>query len=198
MQSVPDLVFRLFYVAGLVAQVIIRAPIARQRRQNKIVTDLTDRQEWALLWVLLLGMFILPVLFLLTPWLKFANYRLRTRTALLGMPLMGGALYLFWRSHVDLGRDWSPTLEIREGHRLVTNGVYTHIRHPMYASQWLFAAAQALLLQNWIAGLSGIVCFLPLYIFRVPKEEQMLIDAFGEEYRADMRRTGRVLPRIRA
>jgi protein-S-isoprenylcysteine O-methyltransferase Ste14 len=39
------------------------------------------------------------------------------------------AVWLFWRSHADLGRNWSPSLELREGHELVTEGVYRYVRH---------------------------------------------------------------------
>ena len=66
------------------------------------------------------------------------------------------ALLLFWRSHANLGRNWSPSLQLREGHALVTRNtyrhIYRHIRHPIYESQWLWNIAQALLLRNWITG----------------------------------------------
>ena len=61
---------------------------------------------------------------------------------------------------------------------------------------WLRGVAQALLLQNWIAGWAGLVSFLPLYLLRVPREERMMLDKFGETYRAYMGRTGRVFPRL--
>ena len=99
-----------------------------------------------------------------------------------------------WRSHTDLGQNWSESLQIRQGHQLVTSGIYRHIRHPMYAFGWLFGIVQALLLQNWIAGLSGLVSFAVLYFLRVPREEQMMLDQFGEEYQSYMKRTGRVIP----
>ena len=67
----------------------------------------------------------------------------------------------------------------------------------MYASQWLWSTAQALLLQNWIAGWAGLALFLPLYLSRVPREEQMMLDRFGGAYHAYMDRTGRVVPRLR-
>ena len=66
----------------------------------------------------------------------------------------------------------------------------------MYASEWLWGIAQALLLQNWVAGWAGLALFTPLYVLRVPREERMMLDQFGEEYRAYMDRTGRVVPRI--
>src|SRR5215204_5393163 len=66
----------------------------------------------------------------------------------------------------------------------------------MYASIWLWGIAQTLLLQNWIAGWASIVLFVPMYVLRVSREEQM-IEQFGEAYRAYMNRTGRVGPRLR-
>jgi protein-S-isoprenylcysteine O-methyltransferase Ste14 len=67
----------------------------------------------------------------------------------------------------------------------------------MYASQWLWSLAQMLLLPNWIAGWSSLATFLPLYLSRVPNEERMMLDHFGDAYRAYAERTGRVLPRLR-
>jgi protein-S-isoprenylcysteine O-methyltransferase Ste14 len=66
----------------------------------------------------------------------------------------------------------------------------------MYASQWLWIIAQMLLLQNWVAGVGGALTFLPLYFWRVPGEEQMMVEQFGAQYRAYMARTGRVMPRL--
>lgn len=88
------------------------------------------------------------------------------------------------------------SLEIREGHSLVTQGVYRYTRHPMYAAHWLWGLAQPLLLQNWIAGFAMLVPSLPLYLYRVPREEQMLLEQFGEEYREYMDRTGWIVPRF--
>jgi len=66
----------------------------------------------------------------------------------------------------------------------------------MYAAHWLWGIAQALLLQNWIAGLAFLASFIPLYLLLVPREEQMMLEYFGEEHRLYMNRTGRViLPR---
>jgi protein-S-isoprenylcysteine O-methyltransferase Ste14 len=66
----------------------------------------------------------------------------------------------------------------------------------MYASQCLWGFAQALLLHNWIAGCAGLVAFLPLYLVRVPREERMMLDHFGDDYRAYCVQTGRIVPRL--
>jgi protein-S-isoprenylcysteine O-methyltransferase Ste14 len=66
----------------------------------------------------------------------------------------------------------------------------------MYASQLLQSLAQALLLPNWLAGLGGMATFLGFYFVRMPEEEQMMLDHFGDEYRAYQERTGRIVPRL--
>jgi protein-S-isoprenylcysteine O-methyltransferase Ste14 len=87
-------------------------------------------------------------------------------------------------------------LEILQSHVLVTHGVFSHIRHPRYAAHLLWGIAQVFLLQNWIAGFSMLVTFLPGYFYRSRVEERMMIEHFGDEYRSYMGRTGRLFPRL--
>ena len=150
--------------------------------------------------LLSVGLIFAPALYASTSWLERADYRLppeaQRSAGGVGAALMILAVWLFWRSHADLGPNWSPSLQIREGHALVTQGVYRHVRHPMYAAEWLWGIAQVLLLQNWVAGWAGLTLFRPLYVLRVPREERMMLDRFGEEYHAYMDRTGRVVPHL--
>ena len=153
-------------------------------------------QEQMLLGLLTLGGFIVPLIYAATNWLDFANYTLPAWAGWLGVVLTAAALFVFWRAHADLGLNWSPSLEIREKHELITRGIYGVIRHPMYASQWLLVIAQPLLLQNWIAGFLNFLVFIPFYLLRVKAEEQMMLDSFGMQYQEYMKNTGRVLPKI--
>ena len=66
----------------------------------------------------------------------------------------------------------------------------------MYASQWLWAFAQILLLQNWIAGFSSLVVFIPFYFLRVKAEEQLMLEQFGDQYRFYMQKVGAVFPKL--
>jgi protein-S-isoprenylcysteine O-methyltransferase Ste14 len=66
----------------------------------------------------------------------------------------------------------------------------------MYSSFWLWAIAQALLLPNWVAGLSGVVGVGLLYFGRIGAEEALMQKSFGDEYRSYAARTGRIFPRI--
>jgi protein-S-isoprenylcysteine O-methyltransferase Ste14 len=191
---------KVVYVLGVLAEMAIRIPHERRRRKTWMVVDRVTRLERSLLGLLFLGMFFIPAIYVFTPWLDKANYRLSTgaqgRAGGVGTTILAVAVWLFWRSHTDLGRNWSPSLQLREGHMLVTGGVYRFIRHPMYASMWLWGIAQALLLWNWIAGWASLVLFLPLYVLRVPREERMMLEYFGDAYRMYMNRTARVIPHL--
>ena len=192
--------FGMVYFLGMLAEVVIRVPHEQRRRQTRMKLERVDWSERPLLVLMFVGMFFIPLVYTFTSRLDGADYRLpreaRESAGGVGMIILAMAVWLFWRSHADLGRNWSPSLELREGHELVTEGVYRSVRHPMYASMWLWGVAQALLLQNWIAGWASLVMFMPLYLLRVPREERMMLDEFGEEYRAYMDRTGRVIPRL--
>jgi protein-S-isoprenylcysteine O-methyltransferase Ste14 len=193
--------FATIYFAGMVAEILLRLPYDRQRRQIAKTDQRVSSTEKAVLGGLLVGIFVLPLIYSLTSWLDRADYRLspgaRARAGWVGTGLLAAAIWLFWRAHRDLGSNWSPSLEIGEQHTLVTEGIYRHIRHPMYASQAVWSLAQLLLLPNWIAGWAGLVTFLPLYLSRIPNEEQMMLDHFGKAYQDYCARTGRLVPPLR-
>jgi protein-S-isoprenylcysteine O-methyltransferase Ste14 len=187
---------KIIYFAGMITQIIIRAPFDRQRRKTKVAKDRMDRREGILLGILFLSIGVLPLIYALTPWLDFANYSFPGWVAWVGIAIFVASLYVFWRAHYDLGRNWSPTLQILEGHKLITKGIYAYIRHPMYASEWLWVFAQPLLLQNWIAGVGAALLFIPFYFGRVAGEERMMLKQFGKEYEAYMQRSGRIVPKF--
>jgi len=189
-------IFEIVFWAALVVEMTIRAPINKARKKEKMTEQRVSSQEKLLLILLLLGMFIVPLIYSASTWLDFANYALPTWTGWIGAVLIVLALIVFWRAHVDLKTNWSPSLEIREKHELITRGIYGYIRHPMYASQWLWVIAQPLLLQNWLAGWLNLVVFIFFYSLRIRAEEKMMIDTFGEQYREYMKKVGAVFPNL--
>ncbi|MCY1383563.1 hypothetical protein D9M69_717040 [compost metagenome] len=64
----------------------------------------------------------------------------------------------------------------------------------MYTSFMLMGVGQALLLPNWVAGLAGLFGFALLFFLRVDKEERMMLEIFGIQYRDYMQRTKRIVP----
>jgi protein-S-isoprenylcysteine O-methyltransferase Ste14 len=191
-----DSIFEIIYLIGFVIGSVVRKLYVRGHRQNKIADDWEVGLDKLLLVIVSIGFIVVPLVYLLTGWPAFADYELPNWAGWVGTVVFAGALFLLWRSHVDLGRNWSPMIVIREEHSLVTGGVYKYMRHPMYSAHFLWAIAQVLLLQNWIAGPAFLVTSVPLYLFRVPVEERMMLKRFGEEYRLYINRTGRMFPRL--
>ncbi len=191
------LLLKIAYMAGWLACFAIRWPYQRQWKTNVFRDDRQGGIERLLLAAMFLTMMVLPLVYVFSSCLSFADYRLRGWAGATGMAVFVVAVWLFWRSHRDLGGNWSPTLQIRERHELVVSGIYARIRHPMYAAIWLWALAQALLIQNWIAGPPVLLAFAAMYVYRREAEEEMMIERFGDAYRAYAARVPRLFPRFR-
>ncbi|EQA99800.1 hypothetical protein L288_19130 [Sphingobium quisquiliarum P25] len=112
----------LVWLLVMVAMFLIRTPHSLRNSANVIVDAHKDRTEVALLGGMFLTMMVLPLFHLATDLLGFANYGLPAWATWIGALAQLPFLWLFWRSHADLGRNWSPGLEVRENHALVTNG----------------------------------------------------------------------------
>ena len=186
----------LVWLASMILMTVIRAPFAKQTAGNTIVETRAITIERVLLGLVAVGGTFLPILHLAIGFLSFANYSPPIWASILGVVVLVPGFWLFWRSHADLGRNWSVTTELREDHDLTTGGVYARVRHPMYTSIWILFAAQPLLVHNWIAGWSGLLAFALLYVVRVPYEEAMMRDRFGTLYEEYCSRTGRLFPKL--
>jgi protein-S-isoprenylcysteine O-methyltransferase Ste14 len=185
---------KIAFVVLAVGWYVIRFPYARRSRRTPVARSARGTRETVLLLISLTGLGLVPLLYVATGFPRFADYPFRPGQALLGVLVGVAALAMFHLTHRALGRNWSVSLEVRERHKLVTDGVYRHVRHPMYTAFWLWAVAQALLLPNWVAGFAGLVGFGTLYFLRVAHEERLMVEAFGEDYRAYMARTARLVP----
>jgi len=109
---------------------------------------------------------------------------------------VGLVTVIFWTwTQVVLDTQWSAQLQLTKNHHLITTGPYARMRHPLYTAIFGWCAALSLLTANWIFV---AVCVLSVagLVWRVPKEEQMMIEAFGDEYKAHMQRTGRFFPKF--
>lgn len=186
----------IIWALGIIAWTAIRWPHRRKARKTKVVADRKSTSEQLALGLCIVGLVAIPALHLVTGVLGFADYTFQPALAYLGMPAMVGFLVMFHLSHKHLARNWSVTLEIREDHKLVSTGVYSRIRHPMYTSFWLWGIAQFLLIPNWIAGTVGLLSVAWLYFSRINQEEAMMQAQFGEDYTNYCKRTGRLIPKL--
>jgi protein-S-isoprenylcysteine O-methyltransferase Ste14 len=187
---------KFIWLAFGIAWAILRQQPGQRSRKTPVRYSARGAREFALLGASLTGLGIVPVIYVATHFPRFADYPFVPALSYLGVAVDVVCLWLFYRTHRDLGQNWSVSLDLRERHTLVTTGVYGVVRHPMYSGFWLMALAQLLLLPNWIAGPAGVIGFGILFFGRVGREEEMMISAFGDEYRSYMRRTSRVIPGI--
>jgi len=189
--SLFDFVFLVVFIISF----IIRVPHEKVNRNSVITKSKFDSLEKIGLFFVGSGALIFPLIYLFTPLFNFANYNVNPWTASAGAILSIPGLWLFWRSHNDLGRQFSPKLEIKESHALITEGVYKHIRHPMYSASLLNSISQLLLIGNWIVAPSYLLSFSFLYLTRVKREEALMLKQFGESYKNYMNNTNRLFPK---
>jgi protein-S-isoprenylcysteine O-methyltransferase Ste14 len=190
------------YLAGLLfAEALrIRWRVARLRSRGsrRRTGGPVSAPEAIVMLAVVLGIWVFPLTRAFTNWLRAFDYSCPGWIVWVAAAVSCAGLIIRWKAHRSLGRHWSPTVEMMEGQILVTDGIYGRIRHPIYASLVPWAAAQPFLLQNVVAGWGGVLAVALIWIVRVPREEAMMLETFGDQYREYMARTGRLIPRRRA
>lgn len=103
----------------------------------------------------------------------------------IGMTIAAMGIFLWALARVQLGSSFSVSAQAR---RLVTTGLYSKFRNPIYLFGGIGYVGLFIALGNWIV----LAAFLALYTFqigRVKREEKVLEAAFGDEYRRYRART---------
>ena len=95
---------------------------------------------------------------------------------------------------VTLGRFYTTTLKITEGHEVVSTGPYARVRHPGYLGYLLMWGAFGVLLGNLVTLFLIPMMFVPVYLYRISVEEKMLAKELGDEYVQYQKRTRRLVP----
>lgn len=185
---------RAVVAAAALALVAIPALVHRGR-QSEVVRSRKGAAERVLLGLVSLG-FLCALLWVATDLFRFADYPLRVAAFVAGTACLLVGLALLYRSHADLGANWSISLEVRDGQRLVTRGVYGRLRHPMYLALILYGLGQTLVLPNWLAGPAYLAAFILLVACRLGPEERLMAETFGAGYEAYRARTRRLIPSL--
>jgi protein-S-isoprenylcysteine O-methyltransferase Ste14 len=95
-----------------------------------------------------------------------------------------------------LGEDFDPALRLLKVPALVTEGPYARMRHPIYLAFLLMQIAVLFLTANWFIGFCGIAIIVSVIAIRIPEEEKLLIEQFGDEYHNYIKHTGSLLPKL--
>lgn len=196
MNRAAEVPFKIALGALFLALILVRVRHKHDWEKSRKIRHRHRRREVLLLAMVSLGWCPL-YLYLLTPWLDRFHLPFPAGLRWLGAAIFLAGDGLFYWSHQSLGRNWSPLVEIREGHTLITHGPYRWVRHPMYASVFVIGAGLSLLAANAIVLATWLPSFMLMYILRVRSEEELMIEQFGDQYREYMKRSGRLWPMSR-
>ena len=116
--------------------------------------------------------------------------------AVAGIALMLAGILIRWAAIYTLGRYFTRTVAILEGHRIVRDGLYKHLRHPSYAGSLLGNLGLGLALSNWLSIVIILVPDLAATLYRIRIEEQALLESFGDEYFEYAQGTKRLIPKV--
>lgn len=137
-----------------------------------------------------------PFVYLVNPtWLAWSRVGLPDWVRWLGVGIgVVNTFGIYWLFR-SIGTGITPVSATRKEHKLVTNGIYKYIRHPLYTFGSSMFLTFGMMADSWFIAALGILTFI-LMAIRTPKEEANLIEKFGDEYRDYMKSTGRFLPKL--
>ncbi len=198
----PESTFRIAFWILFGGILVMRAYFSLRVRQagERLMPDRAaiEREGRGMFAVRVVGFFLLIALLALyaldSPWLRALSIRLPDWLRWAGFGLGLASLAMWTWTQAVLGTEWSPQLQTREEHHLVTTGPYARVRHPLYTAMFGVGTAFALVSANWCFVLLAVAVIAGLAA-RAPREEQMMLATFGDEYRAYMQRTGRFFPK---
>jgi protein-S-isoprenylcysteine O-methyltransferase Ste14 len=170
-------------------------------KQHKWMINLKNNREGKINFMIrrfflgpVLGIFML-IYFINPPWIKFLAIPFPPYGNWIGTFLgLLGIGFLTW-VHICLGKEWSADLKLNADHQLIESGPYSRIRHPMYTALITIYFALGIISSNYII-LTIFMMIIISVVIRIPEEEKMMIERFGERYKIYMQNTGRILPKF--
>jgi protein-S-isoprenylcysteine O-methyltransferase Ste14 len=115
----------------------------------------------------------------------------RWLAALLGVACLGATI----RCWARMGKDWRMAVAVGEKTNLITDGLFSRIRHPIYAFSIMLMVCTAIVIPTLPFVLVALA-HIALWNVKARNEERYLLDTQGEEYKQYVQRTGRFFPRI--
>lgn len=157
----------------------------RKRERTSIVGIALQGVSYLVVWI-----FRRPAFSSIVSFRKFVEIAL----AVLTMALAIGSVWFCSAAVRTLGKQWSITARVLEGHKLITSGPYNIVRNPIYTGMFGMLLATGLAISHWIGLLIAIVVYAVGTAIRMRSEERLLREAFGEEFDAYARKVPAVVP----
>ncbi len=141
-------------------------------------------------------LWVSPFVYLINPqWMAWSKLGLPEWARWLGVGIGILSTFGIYWLFSSIGNGITPTSATRREHKLITNGIYRYIRHPLYTFGASMFVSFGMMADSWYIAALGVLTFIIMAI-RTPKEEANLIEKFGDEYREYMKRTGRFFPKL--
>jgi protein-S-isoprenylcysteine O-methyltransferase Ste14 len=192
--------FRVITAALLIGFAAHRGYYTRKVRQaeESIVEQPAPGVRTQIANVLALPALLSTLLYVIKPaWLSGFALSLPAWLRWVGVGVAAGGFGLLQWAQQSLGQNWSDTPRFFSGQNMVASGPYQQVRHPIYSAFLLILGSLLLITANWLVGGLWILITSLDIASRMQVEERMMLNQFGEAYRFYMKRTGRLLPRIR-
>ncbi len=196
-----ELLFRLIFIGVFVWMLLLSAYYRRLARKASGV--IVRRQEGALAVVLritlTLPLLLSIILYACNPrWMDWAAISLPLWVRWLGAGLGLACIAMVWWVLYSIGANISETVLTKQNHQLITKGPYRWVRHPLYSVGLLEIFALGLLASNWFMLVFWVIGIGVFRYVVIPKEEANLLAAFANDYRNYQKRTGALMPLLRA
>ncbi|WP_175998018.1 methyltransferase family protein [Burkholderia stabilis] len=188
-----NLLFLAVFIIWIVTEVVLSSIKREKHRPETGGGHRADRNTLRIIWTVTVSAnTIAAIVAVLTnvPIVSAPGFRY------VGIAIMVLGLALRIASIVSLGRMFTYNVAIRDGHQLVTSGLYRFVRHPSYSGLLIIFIGYGLGLNNW---LSLVIAFMPVFwaiMRRTAVEESVLEDQFGDVYREYKKRIARFVPWI--
>lgn len=118
-----------------------------------------------------------------------------TLLQIIGIILTGIGLIIAIVARKTLADNWSSDVELKKDHKLITKGIYKYIRHPIYTGIDLMGLG-AIIVDQSLLVLLFYLCVIVFLIFKMKKEEALLLKHFPKEYASYMKKTNALIPFI--
>lgn len=116
-----------------------------------------------------------------------------TETAGIVLTYAGVALAIWARWNI--GQNWSARVSLKVDHELVRSGPYARLRHPIYSGLLLAVIGRALFIGEW-RGVLAVLIIAVVHSLKAKREEALMLQTFGEQYRAYQQQAGFLLPKL--
>ncbi|HEY6977710.1 MAG TPA: isoprenylcysteine carboxylmethyltransferase family protein [Chitinophagaceae bacterium] len=161
---------------------------------KKETVENKNRDKFSVLLIIIMS--ILSVAVAIIDWAYFRNAHDNLLLSIIGLFIIAtGIIFRIWAIHT-LGKQFTPTVQIKEDQKLVTSGPYSVVRHPSYLGAMWAMVGTSVFLNSIIGTIISFVCMFYAYYTRIATEEQALSELFGKKYSEYQKKVKKLIPFI--